>query len=137
MMAGRMDITEENASRFAASAEALLILVRKLYESGIRIVAGTDSLPGFGLHRELELYQKAGIPPADIMRLATLGSAELMGAEEKNGSIKVGKQADFALLASNPLEDISAVRKVRLIFKGDRYFKAPDLHQAVGIKPFN
>jgi cytosine/adenosine deaminase-related metal-dependent hydrolase len=137
MMAGRMDITEENASRFAASADALLILVRKLHENGIRIVAGTDSLPGFGLHRELELYQKAGIPTADILRLATLGSAQLMSAADKNGSISVGKQADFALLASNPLEDIGAVRKVRFIFKGDRYFIASELHQAVGIKPFS
>ena len=137
MMAGRLDITEENAERFAASAKALLLMVRKLHENGIRIVAGTDSLPGFGLHRELELYQQAGIPAAEILRLATLGSAELMGNADINGSIKVGKQADFSLLAANPLEDTSAVREVRLIFKGDRYFKASELHQAVGIKPFN
>lgn len=136
MMAGRMDINDENAARYAASAQSLLVMLRKLHEKSIKIVAGTDSLPGFGLHRELELYQEAGIPAAEILRLATLGSAELMGNAEHSGSISVGKTADMVLLARNPLEDISAVRTPRLVFMADRMYRVSDLHKAVGIKPF-
>ena len=136
MMAGRMDINDENAPQFAESADALLVLLCKLHEKGIRIVAGTDSLPGFGLHRELELYQKAGIPAAEVLRLATLGAAELMGASGDSGSISIGKASDMILLARNPLENIGAVRTVRTVFKGDRMYRVSELQQAVGIKPF-
>ncbi len=136
MLAGRMNINEENAALYSSAADALLKMLRKLYDHGIKIVAGTDSLPGFGLHRELELYQKAGIPAAEVLKLATLGAAELMGASGTSGSITVGKQADFVLLAANPLQDICAVRTTQLVFKGDRYYKSAQMYQAVGIKPF-
>lgn len=133
MYAGRMDINKDNADTYAASADALLGMLRKLHESGVHIVAGTDSLAGFGLHRELELYVQAGIPTADTLRLATLGAAELMQASDTSGSIAPGKNADFVLLASNPLADISALRTARMVFKGDRYFIPTEMYRAVGI----
>ena len=137
MLAGRMDINEENAAQYEAASTALLNMLAKLHENGIKIVAGTDSLPGFGLHRELELYQQAGIPAAEVLKLATLGSARLMNASNQSGSIAPGKWADMVLLSANPLEDISALRTTRLVFKGDRYFKPSQMYEAVGIKPFN
>jgi hypothetical protein len=137
MLAGRMDINDDNAPRYSAAVDRLLEMIRLLHEQGIQIVAGTDALPGFALHRELELYQQAGIPAAEILKLATLGAARLMNAADYSGSIAVGKQADFVLLADNPLDDISAVRTVQKVFKGDRYFQSAKIYQAVGIKAFN
>lgn len=136
MLAGSMDVNEENAARYEQSAQALLNMIFLLYEAGVPLVAGTDNLAGFTLHRELELYQQAGIPAASVLRIATLGSAQVMGAQEHSGSIAAGKQADMVLLKANPLEDISAVRRPELVIKGNQSFEPNALYQAIGIKPF-
>ncbi len=136
MLAGEMDINDANAVRFSRSADALLEMIGKLHRAGVPLVAGTDAMPGFTLHRELELYQRAGISNADILKIATLESAKLSGKAAVSGSISVGKQADFVLLAANPLENISAVRQTVAVFKGDRWYDTARLYEAVGIKPF-
>ena len=50
--------------------------------------------------------------------------------------ITPGKNADFVLLAGNPLQDISAVRRPVAVFKGDRWYDPARLYEAVGIRPF-
>ncbi len=137
MLAGEMDINEENAARYAQSAQALLNMILRLYQAGVPLVAGTDALAGFTLHRELELYQQAGIPTAAVLRIATLGSAKVVGAEETTGSIDVGKTADLVLLRDDPLQDISAVRHPLMVIKGNNRYDPNALYQAIGIKPFN
>jgi hypothetical protein len=136
MLAGEMDINDINAPRYARSADALLEMIAKLHQAGIPLVAGTDAMPGFTLHRELELYHRAGISTADVLKIATLGSARVAGVADRTGSISEGKQADFVLLAGNPLEDINAIRKPVAVFKGDRWFDPAQLYEAIGIKPF-
>jgi len=136
MLAGEMDINESNAARYASSADAMLEMIAKLHQAGIPLVAGTDAMAGFTLHRELELYQKAGISSANVLKIATLQSARVAGVADSTGSIAVGKQADFVLLAGNPLEDINAVRKPVAVFKGDRWYDPAQLYEAIGIRPF-
>jgi len=136
MLAGEMDINDSNAATYARSADALLGMIAGLHAAGVTLVAGTDAMPGFTLHRELELYQRSGISPPDVLRLATLGSARVAGDEQHSGSISEGKRAEFVLLAGNPLEDISAVRRPVAVFKGDRWYDPALLYEAVGIRPF-
>jgi hypothetical protein len=136
MLAGEMDITDSNAAAYARSADALLGMIARLQAAGVPLVAGTDAMPGFTLHRELELYQRAGISPADVLRIATLDAARVAGDEQNSGSISEGKRADFVLLAGNPLQDISAVRRPVAVFKGDRWYDPALLYEAVGIRPF-
>ena len=57
----------------------MLKMLASLHAAGVPIVAGTDSLGGFALMRELELYVEAGIPAAEVLRMATLGAAERRG----------------------------------------------------------
>jgi imidazolonepropionase-like amidohydrolase len=111
-------------------------MIAKLHQQGITLVAGTDAMPGFTLHRELELYHRAGISTIDVLKIATLDSARVAGVADRTGSISEGKQADFVLLAGNPLEDINAIRKPVAVFKGDRWFDPALLYQAIGITPF-
>jgi hypothetical protein len=136
MLGGEMDIDDGNAAAYARSADALLEMIGRLHAAGVPLVAGTDALAGFTLHRELELYQQAGIGPVEVLRIATLGSARVAGDADDSGSISAGKRADFALLARNPLEDISAVRQPVAVFKGDRWYDPAKLYEAVGIRPF-
>lgn len=136
MLAGEMDINDSNAAGYAKSADALLEMIAKLHRADITLVAGTDAMAGFTLHRELELYHRAGISNKDVLQLATIGSARVAGVAEKTGSIAQGKQADFVLLSGNPLEDISAIRRPIAVFKGDRWFDPAELYEAIGVKPF-
>lgn len=136
MLGGEMDIDDDNAATYARSAEALLHMIARLHRAGVPLVAGTDAMAGFTLHRELELYRQAGISNADVLRIATIGAARVAGAALEAGSIEPGKRADFVLLARNPLEDIGAVRRPLAVFKGDRWYDPAQLYEAVGIRPF-
>jgi len=98
---------------------------QRLYEGGVRLVLGTDSGPprrfqGYFEHRELALLVELGIPPAEVLRMATLGSAEALGIAEDYGSLEPGKRADFVLLGGNPLDDITNTRRIEQVWIGGR-----------------
>jgi hypothetical protein len=118
------------------SAQRQSQMLRKLHEAGVQLLPGSDNIAAFTIHRELEVYAEAGIPNADVLRIATLDSARIVGAANRTGSITVGKDADLVLLDGNPLEDISAVRRATLVIKGRMAYRPDDLYKAVGVKPF-
>ncbi|WP_372752432.1 amidohydrolase family protein [Mariniflexile sp.] len=122
--------------RHEDSFNKMLEVVNDLYNKGVQIVPGTDGLPGFLYHRELELYVQAGIPASEVLKLATIKSAEITGVSDLYGSIKVGKQADLILIDGNPLEDISNIRRVEWTMKGGKLFYAKELYASMGVKHF-
>ncbi|NLH01560.1 MAG: amidohydrolase family protein [Clostridiales bacterium] len=82
--------------------------------SGIKIGMGTDAAMPYVTHyntwRELDYAIKyAGISPWLALKIATIDSAELMGLEDITGTVESGKSADFIVLASNPVQDISVL----------------------------
>lgn len=131
-----MDITPELRDEYDKSIKAMSAMVKKLHESGVPIVPGTDAIAGFTLHRELELYADAGISNADVLKLATIGSAKVVGNEANVGSITEGKQADLVFVDGNPLEDIGELRQIALVIKKQRIYKPSEIYQAIGVKPF-
>lgn len=126
----------DKVDEWARSAEKQAAMLKALHEYGIQIVPGSDSLPAFTLHRELEVYAEAGIPDADVLRIATLDSARVIGVDDRTGSIASGKDADLMLLTGNPLQDVSAVRQAVLVMKGDTLYRPDELYKSVGVKPF-
>ncbi|GAA4354426.1 amidohydrolase family protein [Kangiella marina] len=131
-----MDITAEQRDDYDKSIKALSAMVKKLHENGVPIVPGTDAIAGFTLHRELELYADAGISNADVLKLATIGSAKVVGNDDNVGSIAVGKQADLVFVEGNPLEDIGHLRHIGLVVKEQRIYKPDEIYEAIGVKPF-
>jgi hypothetical protein len=118
--------------RMDPSAAVLLAL----YRAGIPIVAGTDkALPGHSLHRELELYVRAGLTPMEVIRLATGGSARVMGMDREVGTIEVGKRADMILTDGNPLLEFGALRKVSRVIVNGRMYDPAELWKSVGFRP--
>lgn len=99
-------------------------LIRELAANGHGLLLGSDApqvfnVPGFSLHREIASMERAGLSPSQILRMGTLSPAQFFGAEADWGSIEVGKVADFFLVEGNPLEDLSALRKMKgLMLKG-------------------
>lgn len=98
-------------------ADASIELVGALHRAGVGLLAGSDStfgfvLPGFALHQELELLVAAGLSPAEALRAATRGPAELLGQGADRGTVETGKLADLVLLAADPLADVRNTRTI-------------------------
>src|SRR6202167_6137075 len=106
-----------------------------LYRSGIPIEAGTDSMAGFALHRELELDVQAGIPPGQVLENATLNAARIMSLDKDLGSIAPGKFADLVLVNGNPADNISDIRKTVLVVKDGVVYKPAELYTELGVAP--
>ena len=132
---GGLPVPEGKDVRYKESFAALKKLLRALHDGGVNLVPGTDSFAGFDLHRELELWSEAGIPNADILRAATIGSARVMKKDHDFGSIESGKVADLLLVDGDPLADIAAIRRGVVVVKGGVLFKPAELYPALGIKP--
>lgn len=126
----------DQVERYAASFDKMLAVVYDLYKKGVPIVPGTDGLPGFLYHRELELYVQAGIPAAEVLKIATIQSAKITGVAQSVGSIEVGKQADLILVDGNPVQQISDIRKIEWTMKGGHLYYASELYSSLGVKHF-
>jgi Amidohydrolase family len=126
---------EDDAYR-AAFAKVIDTL-RMLHENGIRLLPGTDDTTGFTLHRELELYTKAGMTPAEALRAGTLLPEEYFGHADELGSIERGKIADFFLIAGDPTMDIRAIKSPRMVFQGESIYFPSEIYRELSIKPFS
>ncbi|KXG78320.1 Adenine deaminase [Fervidicola ferrireducens] len=67
--------------------------------------------------------RKHGMSPMQALEAATRVSAELLGIADKVGTLEPGKLADVVVVAGNPLEDIKAVREIRLVVKEGQIVK--------------
>ena len=122
-------------ARYRDSFQRLVDLVGALHRSGVRLVAGTDGIGGLALARELELYVAAGIAPKEVLRIATLGAAEVMKRDREHGRVAPGYVADLLLLDGDPTVNLADIRKVRTVIRGDRVFDSAAVYRALGVKP--
>ncbi|MBM0103722.1 amidohydrolase family protein [Steroidobacter sp. S1-65] len=128
--------SKDEDQAYLDSVAKLLDLMKVLYSEGIQMLPGTDDTTGFSVHRELELYQKAGIPAAKVLRMATYDCEKYLGFEQSLGSIEAGKFADFFLVPGDPTRNVSAVRQIQLVMKDGLLYFPSEIYQALGIKPF-
>jgi len=113
----------------------MLRLLKALHDAGITIIPGTDNLAGYMLHRELELYVRAGIPAAEVLRMATLTPALVMGVNKDRGTIAPGKLADMVLVDGDPTQDIRDLNKIKTVIKGGKVYDPPAIEKVLGIAP--
>jgi imidazolonepropionase-like amidohydrolase len=113
-----------------------LEIVGALHRAGIPIVAGTDqAVPGYSLHREIELYAQAGFTPMEAIQAATIVPARAMGIDKDSGTIENGKRGDLILINGNPLEDIHSTRNVEYVITNGTMYHTAELWKSVGFKP--
>jgi len=104
----------------------VLQLTKMLYDNGVTILSGSDIpnfelVPGASLHHELELLVEAGIPPLEVIKIATRNGAHALGIEEDVGTIVPGKQADMMILSDNPMDDISNTKKIEAVISDGQF----------------
>jgi imidazolonepropionase-like amidohydrolase len=130
--AGTPAAVSEQSARLLESLKVILAL----HKGGVTIVAGTDkAIPGHSLHRELELYVEAGLTPMEVIQLATLGAAKVMGVDAQVGSVEAGKRADLILVEGNPLRDFTALRRVTQVIANGRVYDPAELWKSVDFRP--
>jgi imidazolonepropionase-like amidohydrolase len=104
--------------------------------AGVTIVAGTDqAVPGHSLHREIELYVQAGFTPMEALQAATIVPARVMKQDKELGTVEAGKRADFLLVDGDPLADIRALRRIRVVVAAGRAYDPAALWRSVGFTP--
>ena len=130
-----LPVPEGMDQRYRDSFRAMLRLLKKFYDAGIPIVAGTDDLAGFTLHRELVNYVAAGIPAPRALQLATIVPARVMKREKTSGSIAPDKAADLILVDGDPTARITDIRRVVTIIKDGTVYDAAALYGTLGVKP--
>jgi imidazolonepropionase-like amidohydrolase len=105
-----------------APADLALANLRRLYDLGVPLVAGTDmglNTTTPGLYAEgLMVFAEIGMDSRDILAAATWRAADAIGLASQAGEIAVGRPADLAGLDGDPLADPSAYRRVRFVMRG-------------------
>jgi len=119
---------------YRASYATFVHMLKKLFDNGITIVAGTDQGSGYALHRELEIYCQAGIPAPQVLRITTLGAAQVMKRDRDLGSIEPGKLADMILVNGDPTTNISDIRKIDTVIKGGALIYPREIYPALGVR---
>src|SRR5215471_11654436 len=102
-----------------AHATALKNL-KKLSDGGVKIALGTnsgaaDTYPGYFELREMIAMADAGMQPMDVIKSATSIPAGILGANDR-GVLAVGKTADFLAMPSSPLDKMSNIKDVGILY---------------------
>ena len=97
--------------------------VRRVHQAGIPIAVSTDAgnpgtLHGISIYDEMEAMQQAGIPPGEILVMATKNGAMAMKRLEDFGTLEAGKMADLIILEKDPSADISNMRSITHVMRG-------------------
>ncbi len=104
---------------------------RALVEAKAKFVAGTDAavmplVPGFSLHRELQLLVEMGLTPQGALQAATRNAAQSMNKPDQ-GTIEPGKVASMVLLRADPLADIGNLKAIQTVMIRGRLLERPVL----------
>jgi imidazolonepropionase-like amidohydrolase len=129
----RLSATDSAAQASQERARRRLAQIRAMHAAKIPFLAGTDApagydlVPGASIHRELQLFVRAGLTPLQALQTATLNPAIFFGKTADWGTIAPGKIADLVVLARNPLVDIVNTRSVTAVVADGRYYSPRDL----------
>ena len=96
---------------------------------GVVGIGSHGNYPGIGYDWELRAMASGGMTPREVLKAATMGSAETIGHASEIGSLEVGKFADVDIFAANPLDDIKNVGSIVQVMKNGRLYTAATLDE--------
>lgn len=110
---------EYSIQRALEGAELHRRALQNALKAGVKIVNGADLNPiADTAIPEIEWVAKAGMSPAQALVASTRRPAEMCDVADTLGTVEEGKLADLIAMEQNPLEDVSALRDVKLVLKG-------------------
>ena len=102
----------------------------RAWKAGVPLVTGSDAgnllvFHGPTVHRELQLWVEAGIPPTVALQAATFNAATLLGADRRIGLISAGYDANLLVVDGDPTKDIASTERISLVvLRGERVRRA-------------
>lgn len=135
MLSGALTPPKGQETAYKEAIPSMLRLLKAINDAGVTIIPGTDSLAGYSLIHELELYARAGIPQREVLRMATLTSAQVVGADKDRGTIAPGKLADMILIDGDPSTHIEDLHRIAVVIKGGHTYDPAKIEAALGIAP--
>jgi imidazolonepropionase-like amidohydrolase len=120
------DVLRKNDETTEAQREGFT----KSVKAGVKIAYGTDSgvYPHAWVAKQFAYMEQYGMSPMEAIRSATVVAAELMGWQDRVGSIAPGKLADLIAVEGDPTEDVSALENVAFVMKGGAIVKMKERH---------
>jgi len=124
-----LGIGNYNEEGFAYMEKAVPLMsdvLKRAMKHHVKIVLGTDAVAGaHGRNAEEFIYRvkDGGQPAMDAIVSGTSLAAESLRLQDKIGAIQEGLDADLVAVEGNPLDDITAVRRVAFVMKGGRVYK--------------
>ncbi len=111
---------KELVRKIIASNKTLTLAMHK---AGVPLLVGSDNfglqITGFSLHDEMQQMNEAGIPAFDVLKAATVTGTRYLNRSAVAGTISEGKNAEFVILAKNPLDNINNTREIEgVMLKG-------------------
>lgn len=111
-------------------------LISDMRDLGVPLLIGSGAphpwlFPGIALHEELAAFEQAGLPPAEVLTLATRGAAELLGIEGERGSLAPGLAADVVCVAGDPREGVAHLRDPEVVVVRGHVLERRDLDDMV------
>ncbi len=117
-----------HSSNASSDARARSKAIRRIgsagFEVGVKFAAGSDmcwfytgKTRGQASAATLVNLRTAGMPPLDVIRAITVNAAEMLGWQDRIGSIEPGKFADLVAVAGDPIADITELERVRFVMK--------------------
>jgi imidazolonepropionase-like amidohydrolase len=122
-------------ARFAVPSKAdsfMLVNLKRVADAGITIATGTDAgnpgvAHGASYLRELVMMKQAGLTAAQVLQASTINAAAAFGQQTKYGTVEQGKNADFLVLAENPLDKIEALGNIEAVWLGGTMYNPASL----------
>ena len=107
-------------------------LIKRLHAAGVPFLLGSDApqwwnVPGFSIHRELQVMVAAGLTPYEALRSGTANIAAYFGTTATAGTVAKGKRADLVLVDANPLDAIANSAKISGVMLNGRWMSKADI----------
>src|SRR5262245_55547533 len=105
-------------------------LVQRVLRASVKFSTGSDMCwfePGKDRGQaNAEMFaslRHAGMPPLDIIRAATASAAEMLGWQDRVGTVEPGRFADLVAVAGDPVADVTELERVAFVMKGGQVIR--------------